>query len=80
MHFIEVFKTNVATEADSARMLHLLTTRLPDCRMTFDLEDCDRIFKVVCVLRPVDCQQIIYIFKQEQFHCEILHHEYINQS
>lgn len=42
---VEVFKTNV-TEAVLAHVEDRLCSRFPLYRITFDLEDCDRILRV----------------------------------
>jgi len=42
---VEVFKTNV-TEAVLFYVEDSLCSRFPLCRITFDLEDCDRILRV----------------------------------
>ncbi|MFI5171987.1 MAG: hypothetical protein ACHQFW_06325 [Chitinophagales bacterium] len=43
---VEVFKTNVQNEDDAKRLLHGLAQRFPDLKITFDLDDIDRIMRV----------------------------------
>jgi hypothetical protein len=43
---IEIFKTNVDGIKNAEKILLMLQGRLPDCSITFDLEDCDRILRV----------------------------------
>ncbi len=45
---------------------------LPTCKMTFDLEDCDRVFRVESRETTIDIELIITFFKQNDFVCEVL--------
>lgn len=67
---VEVFKTNVMHAADAGKMEQLLRAALPDCRFNFDLEDCDKIFRIVSSTDV--SEQVIAIFTGQQFSCTIL--------
>ena len=43
---VEVFVTNVEEETHANRLVSVLSESLPNSRITFDLEDCDRILRV----------------------------------
>ncbi len=43
---IEVFKTNVQEDEQAERLIKALSDYFPNSRITFDLEDCDRILRV----------------------------------
>ena len=43
---IEVFKTNVEDLEQSQILLRRLLSQFPQCRINFDLEDCDRVLRV----------------------------------
>ena len=43
---IEVFKTNVKTQKHATYMLVMLTEIIPDFKINFDLDDCDKILRV----------------------------------
>jgi hypothetical protein len=45
MH-IEVFRTNVSDPGQSSALLGTLLARFPQCRINFDLEDCDRVLRI----------------------------------
>ncbi len=49
---VEVFKTNV-TDSSADVALGWLQSLLPDARITFDLEDCDRILRIEAADVPV---------------------------
>jgi len=43
---VEVFKTNVDTEYFAGKITALLLTHFPLCKISFDLEDCDRVLRI----------------------------------
>lgn len=43
---IEIFKTNVQKKSDSNHIISIIKQQLPDCKINFDLEDCDRILRI----------------------------------
>ena len=67
---VEVFKTNIQEESQSDKMVQLLLHHFPDNRISFDLEDCDKILRVegdeVC---PVT---IIKMLRGRGFDCLVL--------
>jgi RNase P protein component len=72
MKHVSVFRTNVTTKKTSRSILARLSRHLPNHRLTFDLEDCDRVFRVASDLHEIDDQWIIQFFKQENCFCEPL--------
>jgi hypothetical protein len=60
---VTVFKTNVSQMADALTVIELLTQQLPQCRINFDLDDCDRILRIESTGIEVNhgqvCQQLI---------------------
>jgi hypothetical protein len=44
---VEVFKTNVADPDRAKWLVHEIETTFADCKVNFDLDDCDRILRVV---------------------------------
>ncbi len=70
---IEVFQTNVRTPDQARQIIQQLTAKSPKpARFTFDLEDCDRVFRAE--MHPMDYQLIQRIFHRFGCHCEILTH------
>lgn len=45
-HTIEVFKTNISSDAEAAKLKSLLLQHFPNCRINFDLDDCDKILRI----------------------------------
>ncbi|GAO41051.1 hypothetical protein [Flavihumibacter petaseus] len=43
---VEVFKTNVQENFNAEYLLHHLRQKFPECRINFDLDDCDRILRL----------------------------------
>ncbi|NSL86051.1 hypothetical protein [Chitinophaga solisilvae] len=67
---IEVFSTNVIQRSDAARLEALLAEALPGCSFNFDLEDCDRIFRIQSD-RDVT-EEVISLFRRHHFTCSVL--------
>jgi hypothetical protein len=44
---VEVFRTNITSESDAHRLKDDLSKRFPKAFVHFDLEDCDRVMKVI---------------------------------
>lgn len=62
-----VFKTSVEFEKDVKFLAPILDHALPDTRWNFDLDDCDRIFRVESPVQNAD--QIIDLFTNHGFIC-----------
>lgn len=43
---IEVFKTDVREEGQAAQLSVLLAMQFPGSRISFDLEDCDKVLRI----------------------------------
>ena len=67
---VEVFSTNVQQPADAAKMERLLAEAFPGCAFNFDLEDCDRIFRIVSDGDVTD--KVITFFRLHNFTCSVL--------
>ncbi len=67
---VEVFSTNVLQPADAARMEALCMAAFPGCTCNFDLEDCDKIFRV-CSEEDIS-EKVITLFRQHNFTCSVL--------
>lgn len=67
---VEVFKTNVTEQNEAARLLSLLISRLPACKINFDLQDCDNILRVKGDVIPITA--IIELVNSNGFDCSLL--------
>lgn len=56
---VEVFCTNVSSEADAGRVLEHLSAKWPDLQINFDLEDCDHILRVASSEGQFDLESMI---------------------
>lgn len=70
---IEVFKTSVEDKIDATRLIDLLRSHFPYCRINFDLWDCDRILRVEGM--DFNTGKIIELVKSNGFTCSILDSE-----
>ncbi|PSL07165.1 hypothetical protein [Cecembia rubra] len=68
---VEVFRTNVDTEETATFILELIAGQLGILNANFDLEDCDRIFRVAYCPRE-KIPEIIELFRSQGYLIEIL--------
>lgn len=64
---VEVFKTNVQSYEQSERLLSKLLQQFPELKISFDLEDCDKILRVKGAQIPLG--SIIDVLNSEGFAC-----------
>jgi hypothetical protein len=69
---VEVFKTNVESPHAARQLTQALTERIPAARISFDLEDKDRILRIETQWQNLDVAQIIAFLREERFACEVL--------
>jgi hypothetical protein len=43
---VEVFRTDVLHESEAKTIIDFLAVILPDCKINFDLQDCDKILRI----------------------------------
>ena len=67
---VEVFKTNVEDKIQAEIMVEILYRELPECRINFDLDDCDRILRVEGEILPVEI--IREMVSRKGILCEVL--------
>jgi len=67
---VEVFKTNVQQETHSEKMVTQLLYHFPNSRISFDLEDCDKILRVEG--NQICPDTIIKLVREGGFECRIL--------
>lgn len=69
---IEIFKTNVRHKEAKKQVLIAIQQQWPGIIATLDLEDCDKVLRVVGAWTPVSTQEIINLVKTKGFMCEVL--------
>lgn len=72
IEFVEVFCTNVSTQQAAAVLQQRLLLRYPECRFSFDLEDCDRVLRVACAHGPPDSPGICQVLGHYRFACSVM--------
>lgn len=67
---VEVFKTNVEQADAASELLQRLQLNFPDCRINFDLDDCDRILRLegngICTTT------VAGVLQHHGFNCSVL--------
>ena len=67
---VQVFKTNVSEQEHADMLCNLVQNELTVQRANFDLEDCDKIFRVESAVNIDD--QVIALLRLYGFKCEEL--------
>lgn len=67
---VEVFKTNVEQTEQSQLLISQIICHIPDGKINFDLEDCDKILRVEA--ESIPNQTIVELLNQNGFHAEVL--------
>jgi len=66
---VEVFKTNIERTEEAERIRKLLLDQIPYCKVNFDLDDCDKVLRVVGF---VSASEVIEVVKEHNYRCEVL--------
>ena len=69
---VEVFKTDVGEAAAAMRIVEALQDRCALYVANFDLDDCDRVLRVKCLVGEVDATEVIMQLTELGFNAEIL--------
>ena len=69
---VEVFKTNVQHRELAEQLASILRGQFDFSRINFDLEDCDRIMRIVSTSPVVQVDILIDILKGFGYHAEVL--------
>lgn len=67
---VEVFKTNVEHSEHSEKLISQIISFIPNSKVNFDLEDCDKILRIEA--ESVSNQIIIEILNQNGYQAEVL--------
>jgi hypothetical protein len=69
---VEVFKTDVELQAHADMLANQLRSAFPGYKVNFDLEDCDKILRVVCPEEILDVSLIIRFLNSYGFTAQVL--------
>lgn len=64
---VEVFKTNVQKAAEANKIISQLNVHFPDSRISFDLEDCDKVLRVEG--RNITVEKVVELVEKHGFNC-----------
>jgi hypothetical protein len=67
---VAVFKTNVWDGRRAENLVEILCRHLPDCKINFDLDDCDKVLRIEGTHPPAD--RVKTIVKENGYWCEPL--------
>jgi hypothetical protein len=70
---IELFKTDIKHKDAKKQILTAIRQQWPGIVATLELEDNDKVLRVVGAWAPVPTQEIINLVKTRGFVCEVLH-------
>ncbi len=68
---IFVFKTSIKTKSQVLKLKPQLDQILPNAKWNFDLQDCDKILRIICEENII--LKTIHLLNSQNFHCEELH-------
>lgn len=69
---VEVFKTNVEFKQQACELVELIQGTFPGYKANFDLNDCDKILRVVCTGGSVDAPLLIVLLNNYGCYAQIL--------
>ena len=75
---IEVFRTNVTSLKDSQEIVIAIRRTHPYYRVNFDLQDADRILRIVSPINCIDMDSIVHIVREFGYRAEVLVDELIS--
>ncbi|MBI1769076.1 MAG: hypothetical protein HY015_03875 [Bacteroidetes bacterium] len=67
---VEVFKTNIQHKRTAEKIKVELLLLFPNCKINFDLNDCDRILRIESAIEVGE--KIEEVLNQKGFYCEEL--------
>ena len=72
---IEIFRTNISDSATAQRIIADLLTRRPELDVSIDLDDCDRVLRIVSPLETIDPKEVIGLVEETGHEARILEDE-----
>jgi hypothetical protein len=70
MKQVEIFKTQVRHTRQAAQICAKLKAILPNAKINFDLDDCDKILRVESLY--IDTDRIVILMKDLGFPCALI--------
>lgn len=67
---VEVFETNVPDTGAAGRIVKELYAHYPESRISFDLEDCDKVLRIESV--SLDKEAIMGLLRARGYMCKVM--------
>lgn len=69
---IGIFRTNINTDLDKLKVITAIQQEFPTKACSVDIEDCDKVLRIVAQDRPVNESEVIFLLQRMGFQCDIL--------
>ena len=69
---VEIFKTNVRKKGQASLLVEQIERTFPECKASFDLEDCDHVLRINCASENLKANRLIDLLEKFGFEAEIL--------
>lgn len=69
---IGIFRTNISTHQDKNIVLEAIRANFNVNTCSIDMEDCDKVLRIVAQHSPFEENQIIHFVQQMGYQCDIL--------
>ncbi len=66
---VEIFKTTISDTVEAKRIIELLLRKFDNCKITIDMEDCDKIVRVEGEFVP---EKVIELVSANNHECILL--------
>ncbi|MEO4006188.1 hypothetical protein [Flavobacterium sp. CAU 1735] len=67
---IKIFKTSIKKPSEAREVMQILSGRFPKCKVSFDLEDCDKILRIEN--DRLQTKAVVRVLESRQHFCEEL--------
>ncbi|WP_432672686.1 hypothetical protein [Flavobacterium sp. SM2513] len=69
---IEIYKTNISRKKEARQVAKQFKKSFPNCRIDFDLEDCDRILRIDTFNEALNNTAVLQLVLECGFYIEVL--------
>lgn len=69
---IGIFRTNICTHQDKNKVIQAIQTHFNILDCTIDVEDCDKVMRIVTDVAPVEENDIILFIQRMGYQCDRL--------
>ncbi|MBW8684828.1 hypothetical protein [Chitinophaga rhizophila] len=69
---VGIFRTNISTQQDKHTIIEAVHNQFMISSCTIDIEDCDRVMRVLPGTLPVTAHDVIHFVRSQGFDCDLL--------